>query len=250
MMPFFLLTRHLLVKCITNIWLQFFSHRIWRGGRGGNKSYKHERFGRINNAKCKGKAHQHCEGACTWKLKVVMWSMKGRHNNNSVKREGHINNNTMCEEHNKIMWSAKGGYNNCNTKGGHNNNDTKGFHNKGNVATLALGLRPRQGVARLQAKRETREHFTCSQECKECEGMNPPKWTPMLGIRVPKGLPNFQSTIARVKNPCLEEFFISLESYWSVDVKNGLALLIWTSETQVMAKRKAESQIGSLTPDH
>jgi hypothetical protein len=28
-----------------------------------------------------------------------------------------------------------------------------------------------------------------------------------------------------------------------------LALLIWTSETQVMAKRKAESQIASLTPD-
>ncbi len=28
-----------------------------------------------------------------------------------------------------------------------------------------------------------------------------------------------------------------------------LALLIWTSETQVMAKRRAENQIVSLTPD-
>jgi len=28
-----------------------------------------------------------------------------------------------------------------------------------------------------------------------------------------------------------------------------LALLIWTSETQVMAKRRAGSQTGSLTPD-
>jgi hypothetical protein len=41
------------------------------------------------------------------------------------------------------------------------------------VATLALGLRPRQKVARLRAKWETREHSTCSRECKECERMNP-----------------------------------------------------------------------------
>ncbi len=33
-------------------------------------------------------------------------------------------------------------------------------------------------------------------------------------------------------------FFISLEIFWHVDVKIGLALLIWTSKTQVMAKRK------------
>ncbi len=42
-----------------------------------------------------------------------------------------------------------------------------------NVTTLALGSRPRQGVARLRAKWETREHSTCSRECKECEGMSP-----------------------------------------------------------------------------
>jgi len=29
-----------------------------------------------------------------------------------------------------------------------------------------------------------------------------------------------------------------------------LALLIWTSKTQVMAKRKVGSEINSLTPDH
>jgi hypothetical protein len=53
-----------------------------------------------------------------------------------------------------------------------------------NVATLALGLQPMQGVARLRAKREAGSHFTCSQECKECEGMNPHihKWTLMLQI--------------------------------------------------------------------
>jgi hypothetical protein len=45
-------------------------------------------------------------------------------------------------------------------------------------------------------------------------------------------------------------FFISLESYQSVDVENGLAWAIWTSEAQVMTKRKVESQTGNLTPDH
>jgi hypothetical protein len=41
-----------------------------------------------------------------------------------------------------------------------------------------------------------------------------------------------------------------LKSYWSVNVYNKLALPILTSETQVMAKRKAMSQIGSFIPDH
>jgi hypothetical protein len=83
------------------------------------------------------------------------------------------------------------------------------------VATLALGSQPRQVVARLWAKREPGSHITCSQKCKECEGMNfhTPKWTPIVGVKVPNGLPNFQSTIARVKTHQFEEFFISLESY-------------------------------------
>jgi hypothetical protein len=45
-------------------------------------------------------------------------------------------------------------------------------------------------------------------------------------------------------------FFISLENYQSVDVKNGLAWTIWTFATQVMAKRRAGSQTSNLTPDH
>ncbi len=66
----------------------------------------------------------------------------------------------------------------------------------------------------------------------------------------PGGLSKFQRLIARVKTPCLEEFFISLESYWNVDVQNGFAWPIRTSTTRVMAKRKAESQTGNLTPNH
>jgi hypothetical protein len=46
-----------------------------------------------------------------------------------------------------------------------------------------------------------------------------PKW----GLGSPLGLSKLQSSIARVKTPCLGAFFISLESYQSVDVENGLA---------------------------
>jgi hypothetical protein len=48
------------------------------------------------------------------------------------------------------------------------------------VTTLTLGSQPRQGVARLLAKRKI-------WSAKECEGMNPhtPKRTPILGVGVP-----------------------------------------------------------------
>jgi len=73
-----------------------------------------------------------------------------------------------------------------------------------------------------------------------------PKW----GLRSPSRLPKLQSSIAGVKTPCIEAFFISLESYQSVDVENGLAWTIWISATQVMAKRKVRSQTGNLIPNH
>jgi hypothetical protein len=71
-----------------------------------------------------------------------------------------------------------------------------------------------------------------------------------LRIGSPPGLPNVQSSTARPKTPCIEAFLVSLERYWNVDIENGLALVIWTSEAQVMGKRRAGSQTGSLTPDH
>ncbi len=60
------------------------------------------------------------------------------------------------------------------------------------------------------------------------------KW----GLRSPPGLPKLQGSILGVKTPQIEAFFISLKSYQSVDVKNGLAWAIWTSIAQVMTKRK------------
>jgi hypothetical protein len=46
-----------------------------------------------------------------------------------------------------------------------------------------------------------------------------PKW----GLGSSSGLPKLQSSISGVKTLCIETFFISLENYPSVDVKNGLA---------------------------
>jgi hypothetical protein len=73
---------------------------------------------------------------------------------------------------------------------------------------------------------------------------------PKLGLGSLLELPKFQSSIIGVKTPCIRVFFISLENYQSVDVENGLAWAIWTSTTQVMAKRRAKSQTASLSPDH
>jgi hypothetical protein len=58
------------------------------------------------------------------------------------------------------------------------------------------------------------------------------------------------SSIAEVKTLRLEVFFISLERSWNVNVENGLAWAIQTSAAQVMVKKRAGSQSGSLTPDH
>jgi hypothetical protein len=81
----------------------------------------------------------------------------------------------------------------------------------------------------------------------KCEGE---AHTPKSGSWSPPGLPKTQSAILGVKSPRIWALLMSLESYWSVDVQNGLAWTIWTFATQVMGKRRARSQTGSLTPDH
>jgi hypothetical protein len=73
---------------------------------------------------------------------------------------------------------------------------------------------------------------------------------PKLGTWSPSGLSKIQSLIVGVKTPRIGVFLISLERCWSLDAQNGLAWAIWTSAAQVMGKRRAGSQTGSLTPDH
>jgi hypothetical protein len=93
------------------------------------------------------------------------------------------------------------------------------------VATLALGLRPRQRVARLRVKRKTWESFHMLPGVQRVWGNEPShsQVNPMLGVGVPNGLPNLQSTIVEAKTHRLKEFFISLKNYWNVDVWNGPA---------------------------
>ncbi len=45
-----------------------------------------------------------------------------------------------------------------------------------------------------------------------------PKW----GLNSPPGRPKLQSSIIGAKTPRIEAFFITLENYQSLDVKNGL----------------------------
>jgi hypothetical protein len=55
------------------------------------------------------------------------------------------------------------------------------------VATLALGSRPKQGLARVQANRRSMGVAShAPKSVGECEGMNThtPKWAPILGVGV------------------------------------------------------------------
>jgi hypothetical protein len=74
--------------------------------------------------------------------------------------------------------------------------------------------------------------------------------TPKMGTWEFTETPETSELDCRGQNTSHWVFFISLESYESVDVENGLAWAIWTSAAQVMCKRRAGSQIGNLTLDH
>jgi hypothetical protein len=67
------------------------------------------------------------------------------------------------------------------------------------VTTLALSSRPRQRLARAQAKRNVRE---CEDEDSHSQASS------HFGSWSPDGLPNLQRVIIEVKTPRIEEFFI------------------------------------------
>jgi hypothetical protein len=88
------------------------------------------------------------------------------------------------------------------------------------VVTLTLGSWPKLGLAKVRAKREAREsHLMFSGVRKSVR-----EWTFTLprssqfGSWNLGGFPNFQRAIVRVNTRWIEEFFISLKSYWNVDV--------------------------------
>jgi hypothetical protein len=69
------------------------------------------------------------------------------------------------------------------------------------VATLALGLQPRQKGLKGVGQEE------CENENSHSQVSSP------FGSWSPGGLPNLHRAIAKVKTPRIEEFFISLENY-------------------------------------
>ncbi len=83
------------------------------------------------------------------------------------------------------------------------------------VATLALGSRPRQGFARLRAKREAKSPTTYSQECEKVWGNEPSH---------PKGVPHWelesQWTPKSSEGDCRGQKFMA----WGVLCINGKLL--------------------------
>jgi hypothetical protein len=65
----------------------------------------------------------------------------------------------------------------------------------------------------------------------------------------PGGFPKLQRVISGVKTQWIVAFYISLEKLLEHKCLKWARLLIQTSETQVMAKRRAGGQIASLTPN-
>jgi hypothetical protein len=82
-----------------------------------------------------------------------------------------------------------------------------------NVVTLALGFRPRQGFARVRAKKE-------AQECGRV-WRNDPSHSQVnshFGNWSHDGLSNFQRAIVGVKTHWIETFLLSLKSSWNINV--------------------------------
>ncbi len=85
---------------------------------------------------------------------------------------------------------------------------------------------------------------------RKCEGVNPhtPKATPTLGDGVLVDSQNFREQIKGQNSMACGVLYIIgklLELRWL----KWACIVIWTSETQVMAKRRVGSQTASLTPD-
>jgi len=88
------------------------------------------------------------------------------------------------------------------------------------VATLALGLQPRQGLVKARAKKEAREsHFMLLGVQKSVR-----EWTLTLPNELPLWELESQWTPESSRNDCevkthwIEKFFISLKIYWNLNV--------------------------------
>jgi hypothetical protein len=76
------------------------------------------------------------------------------------------------------------------------------------IMTLASSLCPRQGHGKVGVKSLAWESQSHSWSARECEGMSShtPKWTPILGVRIPMDSQNFIKQFERSK-------FIGLKTF-------------------------------------
>jgi len=112
------------------------------------------------------------------------------------------------------------------------------------VATLAVGSWPRQGLARLRAKKEAMSKG-------KCEGMNPhtPKGPSTSGVGVPVDSWMFKEWLQGPKSNGSKSFSYHLKAIETKMFKMGLHHPFGHLK-HVMAKRGAGNQIGNLTPNH
>jgi len=127
----------------------------------------------------------------------------------------------------------------------------KGLQGCGPRGSLGIKAKRSQGCGLKKSPRVTSHTPGSVKKCEGVWGSEPShsQGNSHFGRWSPDRPPKLQRAISGVKTQWLVAFLISLERSWNIDVLNGLALLIWTSETQVMAKRKAKNQIANLTPD-
>ncbi len=115
------------------------------------------------------------------------------------------------------------------------------------VATLALGSRPRQGLARVRTKRE-------AESVGECEnGHLHSQVSSHFGNWSPSGLSNFQRAIVGVKTHHWRVLYINEKLLKCRCLKwvRMTHLDIWVTSYGQKKGRKSNSwQIGSLTLDH
>jgi hypothetical protein len=118
------------------------------------------------------------------------------------------------------------------------------------VATLALGLQPRQGLVKVQAKNVAWEsHFMFLGVWESVK-----EWSFTLQMRShfgnwsPDGFPNLQKVITSIKTHWIEKFLISLENSWNLNVQNGLTWPIWGIKYKLWPKGMSRVKLSIWLP--
>jgi hypothetical protein len=121
-----------------------------------------------------------------------------------------------------------------------------------NVVTLTLGLRPRQGFGKVWAKKEAWESHLMLLGVWE----NVREWTSTLPSELPLWeleswwISRFSESNCKGQNTLNWKVFYIIEKILECRSLKWACMIHLVPKTQVMAKRRARSQIDNLTLDH